>query len=182
MKFGLRELLFFMVLVGVPLASWWWVFKPQNREISLAKEEISQKETLLRKLDQATAQTADLVKINGEIKAAIETIEARLPSGKEVEVILQQVAEIAVVNNLELPKVKTDKPVTAAAYMEQPLEMKIAGDFDAFYKFLLDLEKLDRITRMPDIAIKRSDKEDGRIEATFTLSIYFEPDDRRPPS
>jgi len=182
MKFGLREMLFFLVLIGVPIASWWWVFKPQNREIELAKQEISHKEDLLRKLDEATAQAENLMQMNLALKQEIEIIESRLPTGKEVEVILQQVAEIAVNNNLQLPKVKTAKPVEAAAYMEQPLEMKIAGDFDAFYKFLLDLEKLDRITRMPDIEIKRAEKEDGRIETTFTLSIYFKPDDRRPAS
>jgi len=60
--------------------------------------------------------------------------------------------------------------------MEQPLEMSISGDFDDFYSFLLKLEQLDRITRMPDVKIKKSETVDGTMEASFTLSIYFESD------
>lgn len=174
MRFGLRDLIFLVVLLGVPLASFWFVFKPQNAEIGQAKKEIEHKEQMLQSLAAATSQTADLVKANEEIGKAIELIEARLPTTKEVEVILQQVAEIAVSNKLTLVKVKSEKPVQAAAYMEQPLTMEVSGPFEGFYSFLLDLERLDRITRMPDLKVKRADKEDGKIEATFTLSIYFE--------
>ncbi|MCB9838800.1 MAG: type 4a pilus biogenesis protein PilO [Phycisphaeraceae bacterium] len=174
MKFGTREFLFVLVLLAVPVASWWFVFKAQNEEIAQANQEITHKEAMLEKLDAATAKSEDLKKINEDIWNEIQVIESRLPSDKEVDVILQQVAQIALSNNLKLPKVKSAKPVTAAKYMEQPLEMKIEGDFDAFYTFLLEVERLDRITRLPDMVIKRSDKIDGMIEAEFTLSIYFE--------
>ena len=174
MRFGTREILFLLVLLAVPLASWWFVFKAQNEEISQANQEIEHKEEMLQKLDDATAKSEDLKQINEDIWNEIQVIESRLPSGKDVDVILQQVASIALDNNLKLPKVKSAKPVAAAKYMEQPLEMKIEGDFDAFYTFLLEVERLDRITRLPDMVIKRSDEIDGVIEAEFTLSIYFE--------
>lgn len=179
MRFGTREFVFFLVLLAVPLASWWFVFKAQNEEIAQAKQEIEHKEAMLEKLDAATAQTDDLAKVNEDIWKEIQVIESRLPSDKEVAVILQQVAQIALSNNLKLPKVKSAKPVSAAAYMEQPLEMKIEGDFDAFYTFLLEVERLDRITRMPEMSIKRSKDGDGMIEAEFTLSIYFEQGKKR---
>ncbi len=174
MRFGPRELFFIIVLLAVPVAAWWFVFRPQNEEIEQAKNEISHKEQMLRDLDQATAQTDSLAAANEEIRSAIELIEARLPTTKEVDVILEQVADIATGNKLELVKVKSEKPETFSTYMEQPLEMEIKGPFEGFYSFLLDLEQLERITRMPRLEIKRSDKEDGVIQATFTLSIYFE--------
>lgn len=176
MNFGAREGVFVAVLLGVPISSFWFVFRPQNSEIAQAKREIDHKEQMLQSLAQATAQTADLVKANEEIKNAISLIEARLPTTKEVDVILDQVSGVALNNHLKLVKVKSEKPVPAATYMEQPLTMQIKGDFEGFYSFLLDVERLDRITRMPTMKIKRSDKEDGVIEATFTLSIYFESD------
>ena len=174
MRFGPREFVFFLVLLAVPLASWWFVFKAQNEEIAQANQEIEHKKSMLEKLDAATSQTDDLAKVNQDIWREIQVIESRLPSDKDVDVILQQVAQIALDNNLRLPKVKSAKPVSAAKYMEQPLEMKIEGDFDAFYTFLLEVERLDRITRMPELVIKRSNDVDGVIEAEFTLSIYFE--------
>ena len=40
MRFGFRELIFLVVLLAVPVASWWYVFKPRNTEIAQARMEI----------------------------------------------------------------------------------------------------------------------------------------------
>ena len=69
---------------------------------------------------------------------------------------------------------KSAKPVKAALYMEQPLEISMNGDFRKFYDFLIRLEQLPRITRVPDLKIKRLDEGDGNTKAEFTLSIYFQ--------
>ncbi|MEO1129653.1 MAG: type 4a pilus biogenesis protein PilO [Planctomycetota bacterium] len=175
MRLGIREFIFMFVLLAMPVSSWWFVFRPQNEEIQAAKKEIQHKELMLERLAAATAQTEDLARANEEISEAIGLVESRLPDDKEVEVILEQVADLARKSQLTLPKVKTGKPVTAAKYMEQPLEMTIVGDFDDFYRFMLKLEKLDRITRMLDLTLERVDKRDGVMRAEFTLSIYFEP-------
>jgi len=174
MQFGIRELIFFLVLLAVPVSSFWFVFRPQNAEIEQAMLEIEHKEQMLQSLAAATAQTADLVKANEEIGHAIAMIESRLPTNKEVDVILEQVADIATGGNLELARVRSENPVQAATYMEQPLQMRIRGEFAGFYSFLLELEKLDRITRMPSFRVIRADRADGVVEANFTLSIYFE--------
>ncbi len=177
MKFGIREFVLLLILVAVPLASWQFVFRPQNRVIAQAKGEIAHKREMLSKLQQATAQAADLEQANRDIAESIEAIEARLPTNKEIADILRQVSDLAVEAGLEAPVMKAEKPVKAAMYMEQPLEMKIQGDFHGFYDFLLSLEKLPRITKIPDFQIKRSDRTDGYMEAEFTLSIYFQEDD-----
>ncbi|MFM9958911.1 MAG: type 4a pilus biogenesis protein PilO [Phycisphaerales bacterium] len=176
MKFGLRELLLLLVLLAMPVCAWWFVFRPVNGEIITARSEIAQKERTLEKLSIATKQSADLAKSNAEVAQAIGLIEARLPTGKEVDKILEQVANLARQSNLEIPKVKAAKPVAASKYMEQPLDMTIVGDFDNFYAFLLKLEQLDRITRLLNMKLIRQDKAEGAMQATFTLSIYFEPE------
>lgn len=176
MRFRFREIVFFAVLLGVPTASYLFVFRPQNSEISQARAEIQHKEQMLNELSVVLSQTKDLEALNNEIKSTIDMIESRLPSAKEVDVVLAQVAEIAIGHKLVLEKVKSRKPVPAASYMEQPLDMVITGDFGGFYSFLLDLEQLDRITRMPKLDIKRISEMDGDMKAEFTLSIYFEPE------
>ncbi len=175
MHIGLRELIFLLVLLAMPISSYWFVFRPQNAEIGQARKEIEHKERLLEKLAETTARNADLEKANADIATGISMIEARLPDTKEVDVVLEQVATLARASSLALPKVRSAKPVPAATYMEQPLEMTIAGDFDDFYSFLLRLEDLDRITRMPDLKVVKKEDVDGTMEASFTLSIYFEP-------
>lgn len=175
MSIGLRELLFLIVLIAMPVSSYWFVFRPQNEDIVAARKEIEHKEQLLEKLAASTARNADLEKINEEIARGITTVESRLPGTKEVEVVLGQVSSIARESRLTLPKVRSANPIAAAHYMEQPLEMITTGDFDDFYQFLLKVEEMERITRIPDMKVKKVDDVDGSIEATYTLSIYFEP-------
>lgn len=175
MNIGLRELLFLIVLIAMPVSSHWFVFRPQNSDIEAARSEIEHKERMLEKLARATARNDDLLRINEDIAAGIATVESRLPDNKEVEVILSQVATVARESRLGMPRVRSGNPVASAKYMEQPLEMIVTGDFDDFYKFLLRVEELDRITRVPEMKIRKLDDVDGNIEASFTLSIYFEP-------
>jgi type IV pilus assembly protein PilO len=177
-KFGFRELIFVAVLLAMPISSYWFVFKPRNEQITQARKEIEHKELMLQKLQAATAQSADLARENEEIQREIELVQSRLPTDKEVDVILRQVAELATDNSLRLERVKAGRAITATSYMEQPLEMLITGNFDNFYNFMLDIEQLKRITRLPQMKLKAAREQDGRMEAEFTLSIYFEPTGR----
>jgi type IV pilus assembly protein PilO len=141
-NFTLRELIFVVVLLAMPISSYWFVFKPRNEQIEQARKEIEHKELLLEKLRAATDQSADLARENATIAEEIEHVQSRLPSDKEVDVILRQVAELATQNNLKLDRVRAGRAITATSYMEQPLEMFITGNFDNFYNFLLELEQL----------------------------------------
>ncbi|MFU8829320.1 MAG: type 4a pilus biogenesis protein PilO [Phycisphaerales bacterium] len=175
MNFGIRELIFVAVLLAMPISSYWFVFKPRNEQIAQARKEIEHKELLLQKLQAATDQSADLARENEAILKEIEHVQSRLPSDKEVDVILRQVSELATQNNLKLDRVRAVRAISSASYMEQPLEMNISGNFDNFYNFLLELEQLKRITRLPKLKLKAAREQNGQMEAEFTLSIYFEP-------
>jgi len=174
-NFSTRELIFVLVLLAMPISSYWFVFKPRNEQITQARKEIEHKELLLDKLRAATAQSDDLARENAEILKEIEHVQSRLPTDKEVDVILRQVAELAADNNLKLERVRAGKAITATSYMEQPLDMLITGNFDNYYNFMLELEQLERITRLPKLKMKAAREQDGQMEAEFTLSIYFEP-------
>lgn len=174
MRIGIREMFLLAVLLALPLLSWWLVFRPLNAEVTVAKEEIQHKQEMLRKLQETTARNQDLQRANEEIRKNIEAIEARLPSSKEVDQVVRQVSDLAVQSGLEAPNIESDKPVSAAMYMEQPLKVKLAGNFNGFYEFLAKLQQLPRITRIPDMKITRATEADGHMKAEFTLSIYFQ--------
>lgn len=174
MKLSMRSTVLLLTLLAVPLASWYFVFRPQNAQIRNARKEIEHKELLLAKLREETARNDDLARANEDIKDSVAAIEARLPSGKEIDSVVRQVSELAVGAGLQAPAMKSAKPVPAAYYMEQPLEMTIDGDFSGFFAFLVNLEKLQRITRLPDMTLKTIDQRGAEMRAEFTLSIYFQ--------
>ena len=72
MKFGLRELIFFLVLLAVPVASFMYVFKPRNEDIKHAREEVEIKQANLDKLAAVQEKIDDL---GLEIERGQEAIE-----------------------------------------------------------------------------------------------------------
>ena len=71
-----------------------------------------------------------------------------------------------------------------------PLRMTIDGDFSNFYRFLLDIEEMERIARIHSMKLTRpgegnaprdphaataSDLPEGSMRAEFVTSIYFRP-------
>jgi len=184
MRFGMRELVFLIVLLAVPVASYMYVFAPRNSEIFAAREEIQVKQARLDTLAEMVSKIDDLEAQIERGRESVQLIEAKLPSEQDVEGILEQVWQTAKRNKLTILSVKSLKPVPAAAYMEQPLKINIQGEFDGYYQFLLDMENMPRITRIHQANLKRADMKKGPVDedldpgvmlAEFTLSIYFKP-------
>jgi type IV pilus assembly protein PilO len=173
MNTQLRALLI-AIVIAMPVASYFLVFKPQNTEIALAETEVTHKEDLLTKLQEETARNEDLERSNLEIQNSIKVIEARLPSNKEVDDVVRKVSDLAETYKLQEPSMKSGRPIQTALYMEQPIEMEVSGDLKGFFSFLAAVEKLPRITRIHDLKISSHSKDEIELKADFTLSIYFQ--------
>lgn len=174
MRIGFRELTFLLVLLAMPVASYIFVFEPRNAQIAQMRRETLERQAKLQQLEAATRSFADMGKEIDKLSEAIAVFEQRLPAEREVEVILKQIWELADRHRLTPKSVRTDKPVTSAAYTELPIRVVIAGDFDGFYSFLLELGNLRRITHMPDMRIKKVPNEEGLMEADVVLKIFFD--------
>lgn len=173
MRFGYREILFLLVLLGMPVAAFMFVFRPVNAEIEQVRLENTTKQAKLDRLE-VTRHINNLGDEIQKLDEAIDMFEAKLPAEKEVEVILKEVWRLASQNGLRPKSVRTEKPINSSMHNELPIRMEILGDFDGFYSFLLDLERLSRITRIPDMTLKKLSDAEGHMKATFTLSIFFE--------
>jgi len=174
-----RQAILTAALLGVPVASFFMVFRPQSREISRATREIQVRKEKLGQLQAVTAQAPDLVRATEEIKLSISQIEARMPSSKELDNVLRDVATIATKCGLRIPKFnRVEQVLTAGSAQEQQLDVEIAGEFTGFYDFLLEIEKLPRITRLTDMKLERvadvDKSKDGSLRAHFKLSIYYQ--------
>ncbi|MEM9416087.1 MAG: type 4a pilus biogenesis protein PilO [Planctomycetota bacterium] len=178
MRFGIREILFVLVLLAMPAAAYFFVFQPKNALQMQARSEIQVKQAKLQSLDNAMAQHTDLDSEIDRLRSTIELIEQKLPHGREEYQVVKNISDLALSHNLVVRSIKPDKVVAAAQYMELPVRLEIEGDFDGFYAFLLEVERLPRITQMPMMTLNKleSAEEEGMMEATITLSIFFESD------
>ena len=179
---GMRDLAFVAVLIAVPIASYFFVFKPRNEEIAKARAEINAKQVRLENLRRLTSRIGDLGREIVEREEELERLNQKLPDREGVDRILEQVTQLAQKSNLAVRSVKGEKVVPAGMAMELPLKTTIEGNFDGFYQFLLDVEALPRITRVHSMKISKlgmgpRDNPDemvgGSMRAEFTLSIYF---------
>lgn len=175
-----RQIIYVLVLLTVPLAAWYFVFVPRNSEIDRTNQAIEERESQLKKINEVIATLGDLEKAVQEGEAAIKRVEAKLPSRRDVESMLEQLWQVARRNDLTVKSVKTLPAVSSTVYRELPLQVQLIGPFEGYYRFLLELETLPRITRIFNMQLKRtqsegsrSEEEPGHIIADFELSIYF---------
>jgi type IV pilus assembly protein PilO len=148
MKFGFRELILVSAMVALLICSYFFVFAPSTKKRDALKEEMQTRRQALVNLKTATNGIDDLGKKIEELQQAISFFEKKLPQEKEVDKILKEVWQMAEANSLQTKSVKTLKTERGPNYSEQPIQMVLAGDFNGFYAFLLQLEKLPRITRV----------------------------------
>ena len=183
MRFGLREMVFALLLAAIPLLAYFWPWQTPVRGIQAlnedtreARQRIKRKQAKLQELEKATTSIENLGKEIDKLSSAIKMFEKKLPAQRQVEVVLKEVWQLAEKHRLNPKSVRTDKIVPAAHYAELPINMEIVGDFDGFYSFLLDLERLPRITQIPSLQIvRRSEKSaNGKMRAELVLSIFFE--------
>jgi type IV pilus assembly protein PilO len=176
MRFGFRELLFVIAMLGLLASSYLLIFQKATARRQALQADIEQKQRALANLRQATAGIEDMNGKIDELQKAIAFFESKLPQEKEVDKVLKEVWQMAEANSLQTRTVKTLKAERASGYSEQPIQMSLSGDFSGFYSFLLQLEKLPRITRVTGMDLKKIDEKDGAMSANVTLSIFFEPD------
>lgn len=175
MRFGLREAIFVLLLLGVPVAAYFVVFKERNEDTVSMREEIQRDRAKLAKLE-VSGMKQNLDEEISQLAKAIDDFEEKLPAQREVEGVLKEVTELAAAHNLTVKSFRTEKVEKKTQYSQMDTKLQIIGDFDGFYLFLQELEALQRITRLPVMSLKKDTRSEieGAMTAELTLTIYFE--------
>src|SRR5206468_8592138 len=93
-----------------------------------------------------------------KLQDAIKLLETRLPKATEMDKVLQDVWEAARVNKLVVKSVRNAKPIEGTNYNQQPIRMVVEGPFSpGFFKFLSQVERLQRLTKINDMLITADD-------------------------
>jgi len=175
MKIGFREIIFLTLMAGLLAVAFLFFKKSDKKRVDLLTE-IRKEQAALTNLRTATAGIADLGKKLDELQQAITFFESKLPAEKEMDKILKEVWQMAESNNLTTKKVQTMRSDRSSNFSEQPIQLSLSGDFNGYYSFLLQLEKLPRLTRITDMKLAKISDRDGEMTAQMTMSIFFEPE------
>lgn len=177
MRFGGRELLFLLVMVGLLFSAWYFVFRTADEKIAILNAETQDKQQRLRDLKVATSRINDMSKKIEELRDRIQFYESRLPKERETVEVLRQIDLQARSNRmLQVSRIQQMRPEKAAGYFELPVKILMRGDFKGFYEFLLQMERMARIMRINQMKLSKINEKDGSMTADMTISIYFAPD------
>lgn len=178
----LRQVAFFAVLMAVPLGAWAFVFRPRNAEIAMARADVDLRLIQLEELREVETINEDLEQTLEQLNSALMDLRARIPDAAGIEDILRRIAEITQENQLVVRSFKREKTVDSAHYVEMPLKTVIEGSFEGIHRFLVDLERMPRITRILDMKIEnpnigkmtRGNDQiaEGDVRAEMTITIY----------
>jgi type IV pilus assembly protein PilO len=170
----MRKVIFFMALIGMAYLGWAYMIKPANAALSAKKIQLQKDLAKLNELQKEKANAENLSEQIQQMEQAIEFFENKLPHKSQIHQVLAQVTEIINRHNLKPKTNKTDKIKEHSGYVELPLKMELEGGFNSYYSFLLELEKLDRITKIRELTVKEEKDTPGSVNAEFTMSIFFQ--------
>jgi len=174
MTSGFRKAVFFVLLLGVAAVGYQYMVKPANQHLAEAKQRVDGKRAKLAEFEEATAKAEDLNKQLEQLQEAIRFFESKLPPTSEIHKVLEQVTVVAQKKGLKPKTIRTLQRKDNSGYIEQPLEMKWVGSFNAFYSFLLEIEKLPRIMKLRQLKLEKEGTGEGSVAAEFILSIFFQ--------
>jgi type IV pilus assembly protein PilO len=139
------------------------MIKPANKHLALQKARVQAKLAKLDEFEQATMAAEGLSKQLEELAEAIEFFESKLPPKSEIDKVLHDVTVIVQKQGLRSKRVLRLTRKDNSGYIEQPLRVEMEGNFNAFYSFLLELEKLPRIMKIRELELKKRIDDEGQL-------------------
>jgi type IV pilus assembly protein PilO len=148
----------FMVIITVGALIDW---KAQWEDLNTVKQEEEKlRDTYLVKKRQAI--NLDIIK-----KQLIETQQSfgallkQLPSKSEMDALLTDINQAGLGRGLQFELFKPGAEVATGVFTEQPITIKVTGNYDDLGKFSSDISQLPRIVTLNDVSIAPDSKGGG---------------------
>jgi len=188
MKKDIRKVIFSIVLFGLIFISYQYMIKSINSDFKRRRTEILTKSNKLDKLTHIDGSEKAIFAakyLSGQVdhlKEIVELLEERLPLESDIHRVLEQVTLIAQKHGLKPKTIRTLNKRESNGYMEQPLKLQLVGDFNSFYSYLLELEKLPQMMKIRELKVRKlksndNGKQSGSITADFVIGIFFQEED-----
>lgn len=166
-----------LTVLGIGLAAAAVAFllvMPMQRQIEADQAATEQRRTELVTLERVARRITDVRDEIRRLEAALTSFEDRLPQQRETDVVLREVWRIAEAKSLVTRSVRTTPVETMPRYSSQPITIALEGTFEGFYQFLLDLERLPRLTKVRQLQIAKSPTDERMVRVDVLMDIFFE--------
>lgn len=144
---------FVLLFVAVVLAGAAFVWQDQWETLSRVKqEEVQLKESFLIKKKEAI--NLDLIKKQlTETQESFGALLKQLPSKSEMDALLTDINQAGLGRGLQFELFRPGAEKANGAFTEQPIAIKVTGNYDDIGKFAGDIAMLPRIVTLNEISI-----------------------------
>ena len=150
---SVKIMVFGIIFAAIVIAGALLIWQDQWESLSKVKEEEGQlKETFLTKKRQAI--NLDLIKKQlTETQESFGALLKQLPNKSEMDALLTDINQAGLGRGLQFDLFRPGVETMNGAFAEQPITIKVTGNYDDIGKFSSDIAMLPRIVTLNDIAI-----------------------------
>lgn len=171
-----RSIFFLLVLLVISGAFIWFVFIPNNDEISQLEDavaglnnDINVHRTMVRHLE-------DLKREYAALQTQLSDLKKKFPPEAEVELFLKQVSELGEKTglNFKLWKPAGKRAHASHLYTEVPVNVEVSGEYHALGVFFDRISQLPRIINWANLKMggAKMDKNRVMIETSFAATAF----------
>ena len=168
---------FIVMLIAVVIIGALFDWKGQWSDLQRSKEQESQlRDSFLAKKREAI--NLDIIK-----KQLIETQQSfgallkQLPSKSEMDALLTDINQAGLGRGLQFELFRPGSEQIKEVFTEQPIALKVTGNYDDLGKFTSDISQLPRIVTLNDISITPTASGGLSMEATAKTYRYLDEDE-----
>lgn len=165
-----------IAISGLFLYFYWSIFY-SGGEKKLKELEQEYKSAVLS-LEQAQLKSKNLEIVRKELDSLLtlwEKVTQYLPSIKEVEKWLYDIADAASRTGIEVTLFKPDIPQPQNMYTEYPVEMEVKGGYHELGTFISFIVNFSRLTKVTSLKLKSAKEDPGTnytVEAKVRVTTY----------
>lgn len=150
---SIKIMVFGIIFAALVIAGALLIWQDQWESLTKAKAEEGQlKETFLTKKRQAI--NLDLIKKQlTETQESFGALLKQLPNKSEMDALLTDINQAGLGRGLQFDLFRPGAETLNGAFAEQPITIKVTGNYDDLGKFSSDIAILPRIVTLNDIAI-----------------------------
>lgn len=148
-----KIVVFLVLFFAVVAAGAWFDWQGQWESLSKAKQEEEKlKETFLAKKKEAI--NLDLIRKQlTETQESFGALLKQLPSKSEMDALLTDINQAGLGRGLQFELFRPGAERQVGSFAEQPIAIKVSGNYDDIGKFSSDIAMLPRIVTLGEIAI-----------------------------
>lgn len=168
-----KIVVFIALFLLVVAAGAWFDWQAQWEKLSKAKHEEAQlKETFLSKKKEAI--NLDLIRKQlTETQASFGALLKQLPSKSEMDALLTDINQAGLGRGLQFELFRPGAEKPSGSFAEQPIAIKVSGNYDDIGKFASDIAMLPRIVTLSNITVSPiKNATDSRLTMDATAKTF----------